>query len=72
VGAVSAASRRLDDLRARRAAHAADRAAFAERRQYGLAGRRAAKLAYLRTRTEEEPEEPDNSILSEQDEPEVA
>ncbi len=39
--------RRLADLRARRAAAAADRAAFEARRRHGLAARHRAKLAYL-------------------------
>lgn len=56
---------RLAALRRRRAELAADRAAFEERRRYGLRARRAAKLAYLAERrpdhdprvttTEEEP-----------------
>jgi hypothetical protein len=56
VVAVSAADRRLDELRARRAARAADRAAFEERRRHGLAARHSAKLARLRTRVDTEEE----------------
>ncbi|WP_279588736.1 hypothetical protein [Actinophytocola oryzae] len=39
---VSAMDRRLDDLRARKAARAADRAAFEERRRHGLTARHLA------------------------------
>lgn len=62
------AADRTDDLRARRAARAAGRAAFEERRQHGLAARHAAKLAYLaarnavRNKEEARPEEPDDSL----------
>jgi hypothetical protein len=53
------AADRLDDLRARRAARAADRAAFEERRRHGLAARHAAKLAHLAARAaKEEAQEP--------------
>lgn len=77
---MSAAARRVDELRARRQARAADRAAFEERRGYGLQARHAAKIAHLAarenttTRTEEElTEEPENSIPPAQGaEPEVA
>jgi len=69
VGAVSAMDRRVDELRARRARRAADRAAFEERRKYGLEARHAAKLAHLAARraeaaqaAEEETEEAENSI----------
>jgi hypothetical protein len=78
VVAVSAADRRLDELRARRAARAAERAAFEERRAHGLSARHTAKLAWLAarvaaTQTEEEtPTEPDNSIPPEPGQPEVA
>jgi hypothetical protein len=65
---MSAAAHRVDELRARREAHAADRAAFEERRRYGLRARHAAKLAHLTAREQamsqarEEPtEEPENS-----------
>jgi hypothetical protein len=63
---MSAAARRVDELRARRAARAADRAAFEERRRYGQQARKAAKLAHLTAREQaqarEQPtEEPDNS-----------
>jgi hypothetical protein len=44
---------RLDELRARRARHAAERAAFEERRRYGVEARHAAKLAYLAARRAE-------------------
>jgi hypothetical protein len=45
-------SRRIDELRARRAARAAERAAFAECRTHGLSVRHAAKLAWLAGREE--------------------
>jgi hypothetical protein len=65
--------RRLDELRARRAARAAERAEFEERRTWGLRIRHAAKLAYLAARRDETrreevmPGEADNSTRSEQD-----
>jgi hypothetical protein len=73
---VKAADRRLAELRARRAARAEDRAAFEERRKYGLAARHAAKLAHLAgrqqaTQGKEEPEDPENRIPPETD-PEAA
>lgn len=49
---MSVVDRRLDELRARRAARAADRAAFEERRRHGVQARHAAKLAYLSARAE--------------------
>lgn len=69
---MSAADRRLTELRARRAARAEDRAAFEERRRYGLAARHAAKLAYLAARQEaikgkEELEDSENRIAPETD-----
>jgi len=77
---VSAVDRRLDELRARRATRAADRAAFEERREHGLAARHAEKLAYLAGRqaaatqtVEEDIEDPENSISPEHGrKPEVA
>ncbi|GAB3458555.1 hypothetical protein [Actinophytocola sediminis] len=45
--------RRLADHRRRRAAPAADRAAFAERRRRGLKARHAATLAYVAERQSE-------------------
>jgi hypothetical protein len=69
---VSNVSRRLEELRERRAARAADRAAFEERRRHGLKARHAAKLAHLAARTttaraeEEKPEEPENFITPNQ------
>ena len=75
---MSAADRRLAELRARRGARAEDRAAFEERRRYGLAARHAAKLAYLAARQEanqgkEELEDPENRIPSDTNrEPEAA
>ena len=78
---MSAAARRVDELRARRQARAADRAAFEARRMHGLQARHAAKMAHLAaarenatTRTEEElTEEPENSVPPAQGtEPEVA
>jgi hypothetical protein len=76
---MSAADRRLDELRARRAARTAERAAFEERRVYGLNVRHRAKLAWLAARAEapqtekENLTEPDNSIHPEPKEnPEVA
>lgn len=82
---MSAADRRLDELRARRAARTADRAQFEERRQHGLTARHVAKLAWLATRRaaaaqaeptqvkEENPTDTDNSISPEPGhEPEVA
>jgi len=49
---MSAADRRLAELRVRRAARAANRAAFEERRGYGLRARHAAKLAHLSARAQ--------------------
>ena len=72
VVAVSAMDRRVDELRARRAQRAADRAAFEERRKHGLAARHAAKLAHLAARQaeaqarKENIEDPENSISPEQ------
>jgi hypothetical protein len=48
------AADRTDELRTRRAARAAERAAFEERRRFGLAARHAAKLAHLAARTAKE------------------
>lgn len=48
------ATTRVDELRARRAARAAERAAFEERRRHGLAARHAAKLAHLAARAAKE------------------
>jgi hypothetical protein len=48
---------RVDELRARRAARAADRAALEERRKYGLMARHAAKLAHLAERERKKAEE---------------
>jgi hypothetical protein len=53
------AAGRGDELRARRAARAAERAAFEERRRYGLATRHAAKLAHLATRAANEENDKD-------------
>jgi hypothetical protein len=71
--------RRLDELRARRAARAAERAEFGERRGYGLRARHLAKLTRLAARREDTreeevtPAETDNPIRSGQDStPEVA
>jgi hypothetical protein len=67
VVAMSAADRRLDELRARRASRTAERAAFEERRAYGLNARHRAKLAWLAARTKttqtekENPTSPDTS-----------
>ena len=81
---MSVADRRMDELRARRAARAEERAQFEKCRQYGLNARHAAKLAWLATRAaaaqtestqakEENPTDPDNSISPEPShEPEVA
>jgi hypothetical protein len=78
VGAVNAADCRVAELRARRAARAAERAEFEERRRHGLAARHAAKLAHLAARQaekeragqeEELPEDSDNRTAQE---PEVA
>lgn len=75
---MNAADRRLAELRARKAVRAEDRAAFEERRRYGLAVRHAAKLAYLAARQEanqgkEELEDPENRISPDTNpEPEVA
>jgi hypothetical protein len=52
----SSLQRRLAELRARRAAAVADRAAFEARRRHGLAARHRAKLAYLAHAAEHEPE----------------
>ena len=53
------AADRVDELRARRATRAAERAAFEESREHGLRARRAAKLAHLAARAERTmPEEP--------------
>ncbi len=58
---------RLDQLRARKAARVADRAAFAELRAYGLRARHAAKLARLSSRPENEnPEEHENPVPPEE------
>jgi hypothetical protein len=51
------AAERVDELRARRAARAADRAALEERREYGLKARHAAKLAHLAERERKKAEE---------------
>jgi hypothetical protein len=72
--------RRLDELRARRARQTAERAAFEERRRYGLETRHATKLAYLAARraeaartAEENTEDAENFITAERGpEPEVA
>jgi hypothetical protein len=45
---------RADDLRTRRTARAAERAAFEERRRHGLVSRHAAKLAHLAARAAKE------------------
>ena len=57
MSAAERAAARVVELRARRAARAAERAAFEERREHGLRARHAAKLAHFaaRERTEEEP-----------------
>lgn len=52
------AADRVDELRARRTARAAERAAFEERRRHGLAARHAAKLAHLAARAAKENTEP--------------
>ena len=68
------AADRVDELRARRAARAAARAALEERRKYGLKARHAAKLAHLAERerkkaaTEAHPDTP----APENPEPDVA
>lgn len=65
--------RRLDELRARRAARAAERAAFEERRKHGLRARHGTKLARLATQEEEVmPDEPDNSTSEQESETDVA
>lgn len=61
----------VDELRARRAARAAERAAFEERRRYGVSARHAAKLAYLAAREKEEKEKAD-LIPEEGPEPDAA
>jgi hypothetical protein len=72
---MSAADRR-DELRARRAERASERAAFEERRRYGVQARHAAKLAYLAARKKNEevkPEDADNPTRPEPPtEPEAA
>ena len=47
------AADRTTELRTKREARAAERAAFAERRRHGLNARHAAKLAHLATGTKE-------------------
>ncbi|HEX6357846.1 hypothetical protein [Actinophytocola sp.] len=49
---------RLDQRRARRAARAAERTAFAELRAHGLRARHAAKLAHLAAREKKTDETP--------------
>jgi hypothetical protein len=64
---------RLDELRTRRAALAAERAAFEERRQHGLRARHETKLARLTAQEEEVmPDEPDNSTSEREAETDVA
>jgi len=59
---------RLDRLRVRRAASAAERTAFAELRAHGLRARHAAKLAHLAARERKKhPEEPGTSTAPEHD-----
>lgn len=47
------AANRITELRTKREARAAERAAFEERRRHGLTARHAAKLAHLAMRTKE-------------------
>jgi len=69
---MTAAARRVDELRARRAARDTDRTAFEARRRHGLAARHAAKLARLAAAPEETSPELDNTLTEEPPEPDVA
>jgi hypothetical protein len=66
-----AVHRRLDLLRHRRVAMAADRAAFESRRRHGLTARHEAKLAHLATRDATDPDEPPTEDVAESDQQEV-